>query len=69
VINWGKKLLIRPHRFSSKDIWYRAMVGGFKSREEALRNIRLDFISCALKRRYKYADRRVRGWMRRVHGV
>ena len=41
VINLGKKLLIQPHKFSSKDIWYRVMIGDFKSKEEALRTVNL----------------------------
>lgn len=41
VIDLGKKLLIQPHKFSYKDIWYRVMIGDFKSKEEALGTVDL----------------------------
>jgi phage tail protein X len=39
VIDLGKSILIQPHRFSSKDIWYRVLLGNFKSKGEALKTV------------------------------
>ena len=39
VISLGKSIIIEPHRFSAKDIWYRVLLGDFKSKEEALETV------------------------------
>jgi len=39
VIDLGKQLTIKAHKFSSKDTWYRLMMGNFNSKEEALKTV------------------------------
>jgi len=40
VIYLEKSIVIQPHRFSSKDIWYRVLLGNFTSKEKALKAVR-----------------------------
>lgn len=36
VISLGKSIIVEPHRFSERDIWYRVLLGTFTTREDAL---------------------------------
>jgi len=40
LIYLGKSIVIQPHRFSGTDIWYRVLLGSFKSQGEALKAVK-----------------------------
>lgn len=40
LIYLGKSIVIQPHRFSGSDIWYRVLLGSFKSQGEALKAVK-----------------------------
>lgn len=41
VSDSGKQRSIKPHKFSSKDTWYRLTIGSFNNKEEALKTVNL----------------------------
>ena len=40
LIYLGKSIVIQPHQFSGTDIWYRVLLGSFKSQGEALKAVK-----------------------------
>ena len=40
VVYLGKSILIEPHRFSSRDIWYRVLLSNFTSKKAALQAVK-----------------------------
>ena len=40
VLSLGKSIIIEPHHFSAREVWYRVLLGDFKSKEEALEMVK-----------------------------